>query len=72
MCEVLVLLTDCAPLDVLLDPGPSSQPTEAVQNFSGGLILAWVSRQSVMVSVHDASSDPFVWWDDRFLIFVQP
>jgi len=30
MCKVFVLLTGCAPLDVLFDPGPSSRPAEAV------------------------------------------
>src|SRR5216683_4603427 len=42
--KVFVLLADCAPLDILFDPGVSSRPAETVEDFPGGLVSAWVGR----------------------------
>ena len=72
MHEIFVLLTDCAPLDVLLNPGPSSWPTEAIEDLPGGFVSTRVSRQSIVIGVHDAPSGFFIRWDDRFLVLVEP
>src|SRR6266851_3242 len=72
VCEIFVLLTDRAPLYVLLDPGSSSWPTEAVEDLPGGFVSAQVSHQPIVVGMHDASSGSFVRWDDRLLVSVEP
>src|SRR6266851_1138125 len=72
VCEIFVLLTGRASFYVLLNPGPSPRPAETVQDFPSGLIPSWVSRQTVVVGVHDASVDSLIWWDDRLLVLVHP
>src|SRR6266851_6028956 len=70
--EILALLTDRAPLYVLLDPGAPPGPTEAFEYFPGGLVAARVSCQSVVIGVHDAPADPFIWRNDWLLVLVKP
>ncbi len=72
VCEILVLLADCAPFDVALDPGASFRPTETVKDLSGSFVSAWVSRQSIVVGVHDAPLGFFIQRDDCFLVLIEP
>src|SRR6266851_4708568 len=70
--EILILLADRTPFDVALDPGSPARPTETVENLPSGLVSARVSRQSVVVGMHDASSSSLVWRDDCLLVLVEP
>src|SRR5216683_838240 len=70
--EILVLLTDRAPFYVLLDPGAPPGPAEAFEYFPGGLVVARVSHQSVVIGVHDALADSFIRRDDRLLVLIEP
>ena len=70
--EVFVLLTGRASFDVLRDSGLPPRPTETVEDFPDGFVPPGVTRQSVVVRVHDALSDSLVRQDDRFLHCVHP
>src|SRR5216683_150020 len=70
--QVLVLLTDCAPLYVMFDPGAPSRPTEALEYFPGGLVLPRVGCQPVMIGVHNTPANSFVGRDDELPSLVEP
>jgi len=42
MCEVLVLLADCAPLDIFLNPCSPSRPTEVFEDLSYCFVVSQV------------------------------
>jgi hypothetical protein len=54
--EVFVLLTGCASLDVLIDPGTLQGPEVIVLDLSYCFILAWVSYAPVVVIFPEDSS----------------
>ena len=56
MCEVFVLLTGCASLDVLIDPGFLQGPEVIVLDLPYCLIVAWVSCAPVVMIFPEDSS----------------
>jgi hypothetical protein len=56
MREVFVLLTGCASLDILIDPGFLQGPEVIVLDFPYCLIMAWVPCAPVVMVLPEDSS----------------
>jgi len=62
VCEVFVLLAGCAPLDIVIDPGPSQRPEIIVLDSSYCFVAAWVScTLMVMILPKDLPFKGIVW-----------
>jgi hypothetical protein len=65
MCEVFVLLTGCASLNVLINPGSLQGPEIIVLDFPYCFVPAWVSSTPVvMVLPEDPPFKSIIWRDN--------
>jgi hypothetical protein len=65
MREVFVLLTGCASLDVLIDPGSLQGPEVIVLDFSYCFIAAWMPCAPVIVVFSEDPPFKGVVWRDN-------
>ena len=73
MCEVFVLLTSCASLDVVVDPDSLQGPEVIVLDFPYCFIMAWVSCPPVvMILPQDSSFKGVIWTDNQSSFLVPP
>jgi hypothetical protein len=69
MREIFVLLTGCASLDILIDPGSLQGPEVIVLDLSYCFVAAWMSHTPVVVIL---SEDPPCYVLTLPLLFLTP